>query len=548
MSLREQSAPRPLDLSKVRHELRTPINHILGYCDILLEDDDLPAVCRSDLFKVHSGGRQLLSLINHYFDEKTFATLKIDLHQLSHELRTPVNHIVGYCELLEEQAAEGGSDNLKADLRKINAAALTWLELMEEHLVPSAENGAGEFFAMDPGVGFVTPVPKSAVAPVRQAGRLLVVDDDPTNREMLARRLKKEGYDVTLSENGLQGIKLLRANPFDLVLLDLIMPGLDGYQVLTRLKADPALKHIPVIMISALDQENGISRCIELGAEDYIAKPFSPVFLRARIGASLEKKRLRDQERKTYEALLASQKQLAGELAEAAQYVQSLLPSKEVGEVSTDWAFRPSADLGGDVFGYHWLDRDHFAIYLLDVCGHGVGAALLSVTALNVLTSQSLSGADFKSPASVLSALNKTFRMEKQNNLYFTIWYGVYHAPSRRLAYASGGHPPALLASPGQRQQLRTAGAAVGCLDDFQYLEQSVSVPPRSELIVLSDGVYEVAAVNGQMWTYLDFLSLIEPQLSRGEFSPHTTLAEVERIHGHPTLEDDFSLLKVSIS
>ena len=111
---------------------------------------------------------------------------------------------------------------------------------------------------------------------------------------------------------------MLRASPFDLVLLDLIMPGLDGYQVLLKMKHDPAMREIPVIMLSALDQEGGIARCIELGAEDYIAKPFSPVFLRARIEASLEKKRLRDKERQTYEALVASEKRLAAELAEAA--------------------------------------------------------------------------------------------------------------------------------------------------------------------------------------------------------------------------------------
>ena len=128
-------------------------------------------------------------------------------------------------------------------------------------------------------------------------GRLLVVDDDESNRDMLSRRLQRDGYTVQTAANGVDALRLLRSSAFDLVLLDLIMSGLDGYQVLLKMKHDPALSEVPVIMLSALDQESGIARCIEQGAEDYIAKPFSPVFLRARIEASLEKKRLRDLDR-----------------------------------------------------------------------------------------------------------------------------------------------------------------------------------------------------------------------------------------------------------
>src|SRR5262245_32925574 len=168
-------------------------------------------------------------------------------------------------------------------------------------------------------------------------------------------------------------------------------------------------------MLSAMDEENGIARCIEMGAEDYISKPFNPVFLRARIGACLDKKRLRDRERATYEALVKSQKRLANELAEAAAYVRSLLPSPLSGKVESEWCFQPSEHLGGDAFGHHWIDQDHLAIYLLDVCGHGVGAALLSVSVLNTLRTQALPGVDFHAPAEVLRALNRSFLMETQN-------------------------------------------------------------------------------------------------------------------------------------
>ena len=126
--------------------------------------------------------------------------------------------------------------------------------------------------------------------------------------------------------------------------------------------------------------------------------------------------------------------------------MRSLLPDKlKKGAIRTDWRFVPSAELGGDSFGYHWLDDDHFAFFLLDVSGHGVGSALLSVSAMNALRSQALPQTDFRGPAQVLAALNNAFQMDQQNGLFFTIWYGVYHKPARRIDYAGGGHPPALL-------------------------------------------------------------------------------------------------------
>jgi CheY-like chemotaxis protein len=126
---------------------------------------------------------------------------------------------------------------------------------------------------------------------------LLVVDDNEDNRYTLTRRLAREGYTtVVTATNGREALDLLAAHRFDLVLLDVMMPELNGYEVLERIRADDRLRHVPVIMISAVDQIESVVRCIELGAEDYLPKPFNPVLLRARVGACLEKKRLRDQE------------------------------------------------------------------------------------------------------------------------------------------------------------------------------------------------------------------------------------------------------------
>ena len=138
------------------------------------------------------------------------------------------------------------------------------------------------------------------------------------------------------------------------------------------------------------------------------------------------------------------------------------------------WRFQPSAELGGDIFGYHWINADRLAIYLLDVSGHGVGAALLSVSVFNVLRTQSLQGTDFGDPAAVLKQLNRVFPMERQNNLIFTIWYGVFERSTRRLTYASGGHPPAVLTGDSPNTHATTRAPAGACWDVIRRRSSAV--------------------------------------------------------------------------
>lgn len=556
LPVRPEAIRPKLDLSKIRHDLRTPINHILGYCEMLQEDEQLPAEFAPDLAKIHAGGRQLLALIAEYFDEETFETKRGDVQRLCHDLRTPVNQIIGYSEMLQEQAEEIGRKKYLPDLRKIRDAAASWLGLMEEQLLPTgigADAAAGNTSGLagagilPPGITFQSPAARFVPHARSVHGRLLVVDDDESNRDMLGRRLQRDGYAVQLAANGVDALRLLRSTAFDLVLLDLIMSGLDGYQVLLKMKNDPGLREIPVIMLSALDQEGGIARCIELGAEDYISKPFSPVFLRARIEASLEKKRLRDKERQTYEALLASEQRLAAELAEAAVYVRSLLPAPLEGEVRAQWRFQPSAELGGDIFGYHWMDADRLAIYLLDVSGHGVGAALLSVSVFNVLRTQSLQGTDFGDPAAVLKQLNQVFPMERQNNLLFTIWYGVFDRPSRRLTYASGGHPPAVLVAGTATQPLSTGGRLLGCDPTAEFRSESLTTTPGSRLYVFSDGAYEISRPDGRTLQLADLIQQLGQPAAAGQAKLDELVKWAQTSGASASLEDDLSLLEIEL-
>lgn len=323
-----ESKKRSLDsdqkfrLAKIRHDLRTPINHVIGYSEILQEeaDDDVPNEFLSDLSKIHSGGQQLLGLINRYLGEESFFTRETDLQILCHELRTPANHIIGYGELLLEQCDEIEKPEFKPDLEKIITAGKSWLNLMEENLL---NNHATQFLKKSETAekervnhqdwSKIRSSVGSGVKPVdvfySEQGNLLLADDEPGNRDILERRLRKLGYTVTACEDGETALAKLRESKFDLALLDMVMPGLDGHEILAEIKNDPDLQNIPVIMISALDSMDSIVQCIELGAEDYLQKPFNPILLRARIGAALEKKRLRDWEKVYIKQIEEEQKQ-----------------------------------------------------------------------------------------------------------------------------------------------------------------------------------------------------------------------------------------------
>ncbi len=177
---------------------------------------------------------------------------------------------------------------------------------------------------------------------------------------------------------------------------------------------------------------------------------------------------------KSRDELLRVHNRLQQELREAERYVLAILPPPVAEPFPLDWLFVPSTELGGDSFGYHWIDGEHFAIYLLDVCGHGVGSALLSITVANTLRSGALLNTDFRMPEAVLGSLNQAFQMERQNNLYFTIWYGVYHRPTRTLRYASAGHPAPILVSGAREERgkaisLSAEGIPVGLLPGANY-------------------------------------------------------------------------------
>jgi sigma-B regulation protein RsbU (phosphoserine phosphatase) len=246
--------------------------------------------------------------------------------------------------------------------------------------------------------------------------------------------------------------------------------------------------------------------------------------------------------------------QLNEELTEAADYVKSLLPNPITeGPVKTEWIFIPSTSLGGDAFGYHWIDEDHFAIYLLDVSGHGVGAALLSVSVINTLRSQSLPNIDFRDCKQVLESLNIKYPSEDNNDMFFTIWYGVYQKSTRELTYASGGHPPALLFGDiknglSEAVLLRTPNNVIGGTQEITYEKRKLSIGNNSKLYIFSDGVYEVEKPDGSMWRFKEFIDF----MGKVKTDSQSILDRLHRYVGNlkqsDSFEDDFTILEVAFN
>ena len=371
---------------------------------------------------------------------------------------------------------------------------------------------------------------------------ILIIDDDPVTKLMLRRILEQQGYTVDTAQDGQEGIQKAAAMQPALIICDWLMPITDGLEVCRFVKSSAKLcTTFFVLLTSRVDLEDRIEG-LNAGADEFLAKPIDMNELKARVRAGLRLHQLNQD--------LQAQKQvLEAELSEAASYVRSILPAPMETPLHIESLFLPSSQLGGDCFDYFWLNPESLVIYLLDVSGHGLGAALPSVSILNLLRSQSLSGVNYDEPAEVLAALNRGFQMSQHDDKYFTMWYGVYHRPTQTLKFSSAGHPPALLWSESnQGQALKTQGFPIGLFPDEEYESATCDISIHSTLYLFSDGVYEVHQPDGEIWGLSSLQSLMQNNPSHHA----TQLSEfVHDIQGDAQCDgfiDDFSLVKIRFS
>lgn len=293
------SPPLPSEVvSHVRHDLRTFVNHILGYSEMLLEaardegnDDFVPG-----LEAIHGTGNGLLEQIGTTLAPTRTDVTLYDFRALADLLHPIIETAHATTKTLLEQAQRLGREQDESDLHKILTAIQNLRNFVADRLLEGVIPDTAAEPTQAPGVAPASSVPDDEAPETPGRGRILIVDDIENNRDMLRRRLLKQGYVVFQAADGREALDRIAQGGLDLVLLDILMPEVDGFEVLRQVKSTPSGRDLPIIMISSLDEIQSVVRCIEMGAEDFLPKPFDPVLLRARVGACLEKKRLRDQE------------------------------------------------------------------------------------------------------------------------------------------------------------------------------------------------------------------------------------------------------------
>lgn len=335
---------------------------------------------------------------------------------------------------------------------------------------------------------------------------LLVVDDNEDNRYTLTRRLQREGYtNLTTAVDGQQALELLGARPFDLVLLDVMMPGLNGHEVLERMHADKLLRHIPVIMISALDEIDSVIRCIELGAEDYLSKPFNPTLLRARVGASLEKKRLRDE-------VVAVLGQIEAELRSARAVQLGMVPTDfsvpaAAGPVEIFATLEPARQIGGDLYDFFWGEDGRLYFVIADVSDKGAPAALfMARTKTMIRMVATLSGAPAGmplEPGRIVKKVNEELCLDNRQGMFVTVFFGILDPATAVVSFCNAGHNPPYVVS-GANGVAALEGPRnkpLGIRPTFDYATASCTLDPDDCLFLFTDGVTEAMNPAGDWYS-----------------------------------------------
>ncbi|MBN8597903.1 MAG: SpoIIE family protein phosphatase [Planctomycetes bacterium] len=383
---------------------------------------------------------------------------------------------------------------------------------------------------------------------------VLLVDDQLIIGEAVRRILataaasagaRQEGIRFHFCQKGQEAVAMAAKLQPTVILQDLVMPDADGLELVKQYRAQAATVLTPIVVLSSKEEGTTKAEAFARGANDYIVKLPDPTELVARIRYHSRGYLSLVQRNLAFEALRASQAALANELNKAAQYVQSLLPEPMHSPLTIEWRFVPSASLGGDCFDYFVIDDDHVAMYVLDVCGHGVGPALLGVSAMNSVRSSGIGGADLRDPSSVLSKLNAAFPMGTHGGMFFTIWYGVFERSTRKLRYSGGGHPPAMILERGATgttvRELECPGPPIGVVPDVDFETLTADVPRDAVLFIYSDGAFEVFESPGKIWGVEGIREFISKQDTGTPACLDELYRKVKSMTVGEVLGDDFS-------
>lgn len=513
-SFREDAAP-PFDfLAELRHELRTPLTAIVGYTELILEEShpSVLAVIGKDVETIVEVARRLLSTIDTQLRSHLIETGSISLAELRFAMRTAAEELHGAVALLEEEVFDLGNADVRRDVGRVAGAVGRLTALLAEGLT-STSVAAG---AVAPRCEDEEASDRLEAAP----GRILIADDNPDNRELLSRRLTQQGHEVVTVSDGGHALEILGRETFDLLLLDIMMPFLNGFEVLRRLRSGGRLRDLPVIIISALDDIESVERCLHLGAVEHLSKPFNPVILNARIAATLAVKRLRDQANAYHEAIEA-------ELKTARDLQLMMLPAPLAGSslhgiVSVAGHLDPARRVGGDLYDYFTGADGRFYVFISDVCGKGIPAAIYMTrakTLFRVFGARAAAG-ELAGAAAFLAAMNEELSHENPSLMFVTALLGVLDPASGEVELANAGHTQPVLAradrAPGFLEVPR--GLPLGLAAGADYRSCRIVLEASSTLVLYTDGVVDargpeaVAFGNERLLATLAAVATVDPQ------------------------------------
>lgn len=329
--------------------------------------------------------------------------------------------------------------------------------------------------------------------------RILVVDDLEINRDLLVRRIRRLGHEAGVAVNGRDALDKLHRQDWDLVLLDITMPEMDGYETLQRIRATPPLAQLPVVMVSAIDESESVVRCLELGADDYLPKPFNPVVLHARIESSLAKKRLQDQKSQLLQAL-------SRELQIGQRIQQGFLPAELPSLQGWSLGARctPARQVGGDFYDAYLLPGGALALVVADVCDKGVGAALYMALFRTLLRAMACQETPTEAPSttlvrSVAFANDYIATVHGHENMFATLFFALLEPDSGRMHYLNAGHEaPFVLQAEGETAaRLGITGPAVGLMPGNRCAVRTLTMQPGARLLLYTDGASEALGMSG---------------------------------------------------
>lgn len=369
---------------------------------------------------------------------------------------------------------------------------------------------------------------------------ILIVDDEPFNIDFLEQELQDLGYQTRSASNGLEALQLLKDQPPDLVLLDIMMPGIDGFEVLTRIKAEIQTRHIPVIIISAMSDMGSVVRGIELGAEDYLPKPFDEVLLRARISSAIEKKQLRDLEQ-AYLRSMEKELEIGHQIQSG--FLPGELPKNDGWELNA--FFRPAREVAGDFYDGFELPDGKLVLTLGDVADKGVGAALFMALYRSLLRSSLSNLMQLDDPGNKLiravAHTNDYVSATHEMALFVTLFISILDPETGRLSYINAGHNPPVLLQNGTHTLIKRTSPALGIFEGQKFSADHLLLSPGDKLIVYSDGLEDVRNANGDLY---GSERLLDSFLQKG-VTVEKIIKQIDQFMGEEPQYDDLTLLTV---